>query len=190
MAIEVLKVRFDYDQEVLMPLEANLNKEELETFEELKEKWEKAEWGYSKNVVEVSKVTLYTEKEIQELEKQLYLFEKPTYELDVIKNHNDTVECAEFDVICFREQAYEAELYPTPYTEEVEPTHFCSWYAFDCYYGRKHSRDFAYFICENCGRDICEQNPSNGWDVQYRWLTDDVIVCAKCFDEIKQSRIG
>lgn len=185
MATEVLKVRFDYDQEVLMPLEANLDNENLETFEELKEKWENSEWGYTKNVVEVSKVTLYTEEEIKELEKQLYLFEdeKPTYELDVIKDHNDTVECDEFNVICFREQAYEAELYSTPYDTNGDLMYFCSWYAYDCYYGRQYSKDFAYFQCEDCGKDICMQNPSNGWDVQYRWLTEDVIVCSKCFEE-------
>ena len=46
--------------------------------------------------------------------------------------------------------------------------------------------DFRYFDCEGCNRTICEQNPRNGWHVQYR--VDDECgdyeqICLKCFQD-------
>lgn len=41
--------------------------------------------------------------------------------------------------------------------------------------------DFRYFYCSDCGRMICEQNPSNGWHTQYRVIHDEQI-CLRCFE--------
>ena len=42
--------------------------------------------------------------------------------------------------------------------------------------------DFNYFYCEGCGRIVCEQNPSNGWHVQYRIIGGEQF-CLKCYEE-------
>jgi len=50
--------------------------------------------------------------------------------------------------------------------------------------------DFRYFECDECGRFICEQNPRNGWHVQYRELDhghailDYAKVCLKCYESM------
>jgi len=40
--------------------------------------------------------------------------------------------------------------------------------------------DFHYFDCVECNRTICEQNPKNGWEVQYR-IIDCEQVCIRCY---------
>ena len=41
----------------------------------------------------------------------------------------------------------------------------------------------AYFWCDSCDREICEQNPSNGWHIQYRDY-DDNQVCLRCYKDL------
>lgn len=42
--------------------------------------------------------------------------------------------------------------------------------------------DFRYFECDGCGRMICEQNPHNGWHVQFRMIgADRDQVCLRCY---------
>lgn len=41
--------------------------------------------------------------------------------------------------------------------------------------------DFRYFTCIVCKRMICEQNPSNGWHIQYRYIEDEKI-CLQCYE--------
>lgn len=44
--------------------------------------------------------------------------------------------------------------------------------------------DFRYFTCDHCNRMICEQNPSNGWMSQVRYLDDyNTTLCLKCYEE-------
>ena len=42
--------------------------------------------------------------------------------------------------------------------------------------------DFRYFTCPDCDRTICEQNPANGWHIQYRRV-DDEQICLRCFEK-------
>lgn len=44
--------------------------------------------------------------------------------------------------------------------------------------------DFRYFTCEFCNRFICEQNPHNGWHVQYRIINECEQICLKCYESI------
>tara|TARA_R110002020_G_scaffold237375_1_gene449691 strand:+ start:267 stop:905 length:639 start_codon:yes stop_codon:yes gene_type:complete len=53
--------------------------------------------------------------------------------------------------------------------------------------------DFRYFECVGCYRTICEQNPKNGWHVQYRINDPEEYeqVCLKCYqDEILENGIS
>ena len=43
--------------------------------------------------------------------------------------------------------------------------------------------DFRYFDCEGCYRTVCEQNPKNGWHVQYRIENECEQICLKCFQD-------
>jgi hypothetical protein len=46
-----------------------------------------------------------------------------------------------------------------------------------------YSGDFSYFFCDPCAREVCRQNPSNGWMVQYR-LVDDEQICLSCYQDM------
>jgi hypothetical protein len=69
--------------------------------------------------------------------------------------------------------------FDTPWDECGEVRYFCS---HECQENYERSGDFDFFYCQYCDRMICEQNPSNGWHVQYRWLHDEQI-CLKCYEE-------
>lgn len=71
------------------------------------------------------------------------------------------------------------EVYETPWDDEPVEKHFCSE---KCEYNYLYSGDFQYFYCDGCEREICGQNPRNGWHVQYRYYNDNVI-CLKCFEK-------
>jgi hypothetical protein len=50
--------------------------------------------------------------------------------------------------------------------------------------------DFNYFVCTGCERIVCEQNPSNGWQVQYRTIGGKQF-CLKCYrEEILENGVG
>jgi hypothetical protein len=93
------------------------------------------------------------------------------------------VRCEETGVDVPKEFARGAELYNTPWETSCETTWFSSDFAADCYRGIIYSKDFAYFDCPECGRTICEQNPRNGWMVQYRWLGDCEQICTSCVEK-------
>ncbi|MCI0724478.1 MAG: hypothetical protein L0338_36770 [Acidobacteria bacterium] len=44
------------------------------------------------------------------------------------------------------------------------------------------SGSFDYIDCESCGRTVCEQNPANGWHVQFREHVDLGYVCLRCYE--------
>jgi hypothetical protein len=46
-----------------------------------------------------------------------------------------------------------------------------------------HGGDFSYFLCERCNRMVCQQNPSNGWHVQYREVWGEQM-CLKCYEKM------
>jgi len=70
-------------------------------------------------------------------------------------------------------------VYETPWDEEETEKHFCSE---ECEEAYLYTGDFSYFLCERCLREICSQNPSNGWHIQYREY-DGEIICLKCYQE-------
>jgi len=69
--------------------------------------------------------------------------------------------------------------FDTPWEEEGEERCFCS---NECRESYENGDSFAYFWCDACGRTICEQNPANGWQIQYRML-DYEQICLKCYEE-------
>ena len=56
-------------------------------------------------------------------------------------------------------------VFETPWDNEEVEKRFCSE---DCEVAYLYEDDFAYFTCHRCEREICEQNPRNGWHIQYR----------------------
>ena len=42
--------------------------------------------------------------------------------------------------------------------------------------------DFRYFTCQVCYRQVCRQNPANGWHSQVRVVGDEEL-CLKCYEE-------
>lgn len=90
----------------------------------------------------------------------------------------------ELGILGFKELMVEFETYDTPYSEEPEIRYYISYDGIDGLMGRIYSRDFAYFECEKCGRVICEQNPNNGYHVQFKWIEDlDGKVCNSCYEK-------
>jgi hypothetical protein len=212
----------DYEEEVYLPLEENLDAENLSwenfgddesTIEEcvelaflaLKEKWEKIKWGFQKDAIEVvdyaplvgSEKTRDRRIAALELEykhkcSQLSLFPELTPieplvipDMPIIKNYTDTTKCAEFGIWCYTSQMEVPEMWSRPFDSFPEDCKYSCDYAVRCNKGEIYSKDFAYFECGECQRSICQQNPSNGWMVQYRFLDDDdgEMVCLKCFEE-------
>jgi len=71
-------------------------------------------------------------------------------------------------------------VYETPWDDQEVEKLFCS---DDCEYNYLYGGDFSYFICGKCEREICGQNPRNGWHIQYRDY-DDETVCLKCYEDL------
>jgi hypothetical protein len=78
-----------------------------------------------------------------------------------------------------REGLY-SELYDTPWQEQGRSVWFCS---DECEQAYCFSGDFEYPTCEACQRQVCTQNPANGWHVQYRSHADLGEVCLRCYQE-------
>ena len=77
------------------------------------------------------------------------------------------------------EDQFSGEVYDRPFDDESRILYFCDE---DCLDGMTNSADFNYFWCEPCGRNICEQNPSNGYMVQDRILRGEQV-CLKCYEK-------
>ncbi len=95
--------------------------------------------------------------------------------------HAETVTCRHCDAEVPKEHALKSDLYDTPWDSAPEDAWYCSPYCYDAQQGRMYSKDFNYFYCESCDRNICEQDPSNGWHVQVRYL-DEEPICLKCYE--------
>lgn len=93
------------------------------------------------------------------------------------------VECDETGLKVYRTSALMMEMYSTPWQNEPDDHYFLNYEAYSCYYGMIYSKDFAYFSCPNCGRDICEQNPANGYHIQYR-IVDGEYMCLSCYEKM------
>jgi len=88
---------------------------------------------------------------------------------------------------------YIHELFDTPWDDKSRIAYLCKTapkkirerhYAHSCEDLLSDSSwgDFRYFVCEDCGREICEQNPSNGWHTQVRVVDDCIQLCLKCYE--------
>jgi hypothetical protein len=73
-----------------------------------------------------------------------------------------------------------AELFDTPWEQSPRTVWFCSDRCEESYC---FSGDFEYSFCDCCGRKVCSQNPSNGWQVQYRSHRELGEVCLRCYEE-------
>jgi len=80
----------------------------------------------------------------------------------------------------FSERSMEAELYDTPWDEAGRGAWFCS---DACADGYMNSGSFDYILCEGCTRLVCEQNPANGWHVQFREHADLGYICLRCYEK-------
>ena len=79
-------------------------------------------------------------------------------------------------------------VYETPW--ETEPTEkvFCDE---NCEEDYLYGGDYSYFTCESCEREICSQNPENGWHIQYRDRGDGTVLCLQCYKkEIKANGVS
>lgn len=180
------------DDKVYLPLEANLDRGNFDSFIDLKNKWESQKWGcYHK--ISVSLGATYTNLEAKEIKRQGVLFPELVSVEPLTIQINDpesTVICDETDVVCFAELAIANQWYYTPYDEKPHDFYFMSCWAADCYKGSEYSKDYGYKTCPCCGRTICEQNPDNGWVGQFRsdpqsdpdndWADE---ICSQCFEE-------
>jgi hypothetical protein len=105
--------------------------------------------------------------------------------VEVIKRKrldSDIVKCAHCELPIHKADAIKSNLYDKPFDKAPNEAYFCSPFCYESMIGEIYSKDFRYFECAECNRNICEQNPSNGWMTQYRYLGDEKI-CLKCYEE-------
>jgi hypothetical protein len=69
--------------------------------------------------------------------------------------------------------------YNAPWQDESRELHFCS---DDCGDSYMYEKPWVYFWCDRCDREISEQHPLNGWQIQYRWV-DEEQVCLRCYEK-------
>lgn len=141
-----------------VPLQENIDDNLLDSYEELKAKWESMKWLYSYTV------------ELNCVERE-------------IENPDDQVKCDENYIWLFKSEARLADWYWGPFDETPQTFYFLNQVSMDGMYGYEYSKDFDFFTCLACGRTICKQNPSNGWMVQYKQGEDGECECNKCVEE-------
>lgn len=72
------------------------------------------------------------------------------------------------------------ELYDTPWDDKPREVFF---HREECEEAYCRSGSFDYIDCESCGRRVCEQNPRNGWHVQFRDHADLGYICLRCYEK-------
>ncbi len=85
-------------------------------------------------------------------------------------------------MLCYERKARHTRTryaYDTPWEDAPHAKHFCS---DDCGDTYMYEEPWAYFRCDGCDREISEQHPQNGWQIQYRWV-DDQQTCLKCYQD-------
>lgn len=97
-----------------------------------------------------------------------------------LKNTKNTIKCTNCEKK-IQGQPIINYLYNTPWDDKPKICHFCS---LECEEAYMYPGDFNYFQCDGCNRWICEQNPANGYHVQFRYsFYDDITLCLKCYQE-------
>lgn len=183
---KVIQLIFDYfggEETILIPFDENIDDENVDTFEELKKKWESLKWGFHGNVI-VKLINLKPDPKVPGPSDE----EEDAIETLKDINFDETHRCTEFDIWCFKSLMIDPEHYNRPFEKNPNGDLFSSRFAVECMEGSVYSKDFAFFECCSCGRTICQQDPSNGWYSQYRDIEDGQI-CLKCFEE-DQSKNG
>ncbi len=79
----------------------------------------------------------------------------------------------------FYDRGLTAELYNTPWEKKPRNVWFCSE---GCEESYCRSGSFDYVICTSCDREVCQQNPVNGWHVQFRNHEDLGYICLRCYE--------
>lgn len=111
-----------------------------------------------------------------------------------------SVECDTCGAVKSIRAMYAIDVYDTPWEEKAHTIYVCKHTPreFKAHYRYNWMEsceellddsswaDFRYFTCCICNRMICEQNPANGWHVQYRFLDDDSgeQVCLQCYEKM------
>ena len=72
------------------------------------------------------------------------------------------------------------EAWDKPFDEHPTDKYFCTDECGDSYMYRD---PWAYQRCGECERDVCYQNPDNGWHVQFRDYAGEEV-CLKCYEGI------
>ena len=151
----------------IVPLFENLDEEGIyeydypdinDAFNKLKLKWYAQKWGYYGHASDME------------------LIKTRLRSWEVVKD-------SEFDMYIFKELAIDPEFYSRPFDDVPEENYFVNHFAANCYRGIIYSKDFAYFDCDDCGRTICQQNPSNGWISQMHVIDGIGTICNKCYEE-------
>lgn len=200
--MQIIKMLINYTGEtVYLPLIENMKlgryvkgydqKQPYDTPEELLKDWRESKWGFTE-IPEFSIIELLTDTQKEFEANQLEMFpEYPkttllSYSEIGLKNPKELVDCAEFGIKVFKDLAFKGDLYNTPWDKEPTNEYYSCWFALDCQRGVVYSKDFAYFTCNHCSREICEQNPANGWMMQVRNMDKDgeYRVCLKCYEEL------
>lgn len=70
--------------------------------------------------------------------------------------------------------------YDTPWDDRATEKYFCSEECGDSF---MYEEPYAYFWCMGCDRQVCEQNPDNGWHTQYRDYKG-AMVCLSCYQDM------
>jgi len=79
----------------------------------------------------------------------------------------------------FARYEFGAYVYDTPWETTGHELYFCSDECRDAYL---YEGDFSYRYCEFCEREICGQNPMNGWHTQFRRTDDGDDICLSCYE--------
>ena len=93
----------------------------------------------------------------------------------------EEVRCEETGLYTYKSCAWYEILWSTPFSDP-KVVYFINADAANGFKGEVYSKDFSYFMCDDCCRTICEQNPKNGWHVQFRYEHDEKI-CLSCYEE-------
>jgi len=73
------------------------------------------------------------------------------------------------------------DVFHTPWDDEPHTLKYCSEKCMDEDLFERH--DFCYFYCHECGRVVCEQNPSQGYFTQVREINGEQY-CLRCYEKI------
>ena len=76
-------------------------------------------------------------------------------------------------------KGFSVGVYDTPWDDVIEVKKFCS---DECMEEYLYEGDFSYFCCGICNREICRQNPSNGYHTQVKILGGEEV-CLRCYEK-------